>query len=94
MSITLCTPIYGYARAVVDKEFGLLGPRETGFDLGPDDLRRVARFLDHYAGAIESGGWRGRRVHLTSFDPSWKTGHSDVEVDIRNPDPEPPAVAH
>jgi hypothetical protein len=87
-------PIYGYKRAVVDKEFDLLDLREISFDLRPDDLRRVARFLEHYAAEIDPGGWRSSHVHLTSFDPSWKAGHPDADVIILNPDPESPAVVH
>ena len=87
-------PIYGYKRAVVDKVFDLLDLREISFDLRPDDLRRVARFLDHYAAEIESGAWRNSHVHLTSFDLSWKAGHPDTDVIIVNPDPEPPVVVH
>ena len=72
-------PIYGYKRAVVDQEFGLLDLREISFDLRADDLRRVARFLEHYAGEIESGSWRNSHVHLTSFDRTWKAGHPDAD---------------
>ena len=49
-------PIDGYKRAVLDNEFELLDLSEVSFDLLPDDLRRVARFLEHYAAEIESGG--------------------------------------
>ena len=92
----LRVPIYGYKRAVVDKEFDLLDLREISFDLRPDDLRRVARFLEHYAAEIESGGWRSSHVHITitSFDHSWKAGHAESDVIKLNPDPEPPAVFH
>ena len=87
-------PIYGYKRAVVDQEFDLLELREISFDLRPDDLGRVARFLEHYASEIESGGWRSSHVHLTSFDPSWKARNPDDDVIILNPDPDPPAVIY
>jgi hypothetical protein len=86
--------IYVYKRAVVDKEFELLDLREISFDLRPDDLRRVARFLEHYAAEIEAGGWRSSHVHLTSFDRSYKAGQTDADVIILNPEPEPPAVVH
>jgi hypothetical protein len=85
-------PIYGYKRAIVNEEFGLLDLHEVTFDLRPDDLRRVARFLDHYAAAIESRGWRSGHAHLTSFDPAWRAGNPEVDVIVVNPDPEPPSV--
>ena len=85
-------PIFGYKRAVVDEEFGLLDLREISFDLPPEDLRRVARFLDYFAGEIESGAWRGSHVHIGSFDPSWRAGQSGADVIVLNPDPEPPVV--
>jgi hypothetical protein len=87
-------PIYGYKRAIVNKEFDLLDMREITFDRRPDDLRRVARFLEHYAAEIQSGGWRRSHISLTSFDRSWNATHADVDVIILNPDPEPPAVVH
>jgi hypothetical protein len=74
------------------KEFGLLELREISFDLPPEDLRRVARFLEHYAGEIESRAWRGGHVHIGSFDPSWRADQSGADVIVLNPNPEPPAV--
>ena len=85
-------PIFGYQRAIANEEYGLLELREISFDLNPDDLKRLARFLEHYAAEIESGEWRSSHVHLSAFDPSWRVGHPDDDVIILNPDPEPPAV--
>ncbi len=85
-------PIFGYKRAIANEEFGLLELREISFDLDPDDLRRVSRFLEHIAAEIESGTWRSSHDHLSAFDSSWRVGHPEVDVIILNPDPEPPAV--
>jgi hypothetical protein len=85
-------PIYGYKKAVVDEEYGLLELREISFEFSPEGLRRVARFLHHYADRIESGEWRGGHVHLDEFDPAWRGNHPETDVIILNPSPEPPAV--
>jgi hypothetical protein len=36
-------PIYGYKKAVVDEEYGLLELREISLEFSPEGLRRVAR---------------------------------------------------
>lgn len=92
-------PVYGYQRAVVDEKYGLLELREVTFSFSPADLRRLARFLEHFAGEIESRvsgeieprSWRTAHVHLTNFDREWRRDHPEVDVIIANPDPEPPA---
>ena len=83
-------PIYGYPGLVVDDGFGLLELREITLDLQPADLRRLARFLEHYAAEIESGVLRTGHVHLTTYDPGWRRDHPGVDVILANPDPEPP----
>ena len=57
-------PIYGYQRAVLDSEYGLLDSREVSFDLSATDLRRMAAFLQHYADRMDAGEWRSDHAHL------------------------------
>jgi hypothetical protein len=86
-------PIYGYQRAVVDAEFGLLELREISLDFNPADLRRLATFMEYFANQIESRTWRSSHAHLTTFDREWNRDHPGIDVIIANPDPEPPARA-
>jgi hypothetical protein len=85
-------PIYGYARKVVDEEYGLLELREISLEFSPEGSRSVARFLDHYADRLESGKWRCGHIHLTEFDPDWRADHPGADVIVINPDPDPPLV--
>ncbi len=73
-------PIYGYQRAVVDQEYGLLEMREVSFDLGAADLRRVAAFLRHCADRLDAGEWRSDHAHLDNFDPEWVRDHPELNV--------------
>ena len=82
--------IYGYKKGVVDERNGPLELREVSLLFEPEDLRRVARFLHHYADELESRRWRSNHVHLDSFDPAWREDHPGVDVIIMNPDPDPP----
>jgi hypothetical protein len=84
-------PIYGYQRAVVDEGFGLLELREISLDFDSGGLRRLARFLEHFADQIESRALRNSHVHITTFDLEWGRDHPGIDVIILNPDPEPPA---
>ena len=83
-------PIYGYKKAVADERNGPLELREISLKFKPEELRRIARFLHHYADELESGGWRSGHVHLESFDPAWREDQPETDVIILNPDPDPP----
>jgi hypothetical protein len=84
-------PIYGYERTVVNQEFGLLELREVSLEFNAEDLRRLACFLEHFAGQFEQRAWRSSHAHLTTFDHEWGRDHPEIDVIIINPDPEPPA---
>jgi hypothetical protein len=73
-------PIYGYQRAVVDPESGLLEMQEVTFNFSAADLRRVAAFLQHYAERMESGDWRSDHAHLRDFDPQWRPDHPESDL--------------
>jgi hypothetical protein len=85
-------PLYGHKKAVVDERSGPFELREISLEFEPEDLRRVARFLHHYADRIESGEWRGNHAHIEYYDPTWPGDHPEADVIILNPDPDPPAV--
>ena len=73
-------PAYGYQRAVVDPEYGLLELREVSFDLSPDGLRRLAAFLLDCAHRAEAGDLRSDHVHIEEFDRAWKRESPDLDV--------------
>jgi len=83
-------PIFGYAKREVG-DHGLLEMSEVTFDVSPDDLRRVARFLLDFADQVESGAWRSGHRHLAEFDPDWKRDHPRSDVIVIHPSPDPPA---
>jgi hypothetical protein len=72
-------PGYGYHRAVVDTEYGLLELREVSFSLSPDELRRVANFLRHCADSIDAGDWRSDHAHLVAQDHEWRQDHPGLD---------------
>ncbi|MDG3007413.1 Imm32 family immunity protein [Paludisphaera mucosa] len=73
-------PAYGYQRAVVDAEYGLLELREVSFDLSPDGLRRLATFLRECADRAEAGDLRSGHVHIEEFDRAWRRVSPDLDV--------------
>ncbi len=73
-------PAYGYKRAVIDPEHGLLQLREVSFDLSPADLRRVAAFLQNYAERAEAGDWRSDHAHIDEYDRPWRKDHPDLDI--------------
>jgi hypothetical protein len=73
-------PAYGYQRAVVDPEYGLLELREVSLDLSPDGLRRLAAFLRDCADRAEAGDLRSDHVHIEEFDRAWKRESPDLDV--------------
>jgi hypothetical protein len=72
--------IYGYNRA----DDGTTEPLlllEVTFQLSPEDLRRVARFLVARAEEIEAGAFTGGGRHLRDEDKQWNAkGAGDVVV--------------
>ena len=77
-------PAYGYQRAVVDPEYGLLELREVSLDLSPDRLRRLAAFLRDCADRTEAGDLRSDHVHIEEFDRAWKRESPDLDVIVLN----------
>ena len=77
-------PAYGYQRAVVDPEYGLLELREVSLDLSPDGLRRLAAFLRDCADRAEAGDLRSDHVHIEEFDRVWKRESPDLDVIVLN----------
>ncbi len=73
-------PAYGYQRAVIDPEHGLLEMREISFDLSPADLRCIAAFLRLYADRIESSDWRSDHAHIDEHDCLWRRDHPDLDL--------------
>jgi hypothetical protein len=73
-------PAYGYQRAVIDPEYGLLELREVSFDLNAADLRRVAAFLMYYADRIEAGNWHSDHAHIDERDHEWHRDHPNLDV--------------
>lgn len=73
-------PLYGYQRAVIDHEYGLLELREVSFDMSVADLRRVAAFLSACADQIEAGASRSGHTHIGEHDGAWGRDHPDLEV--------------
>lgn len=73
-------PAYGYKRAVVDPEYGLLELREISFDLSPAGLRRVAASLRDCADRAEAGDHHSDHVHIDEFDGRWREDHPDLDV--------------
>lgn len=78
--------IYGYSKRECSEE-GLLEMGEVTFNVSPDALRRVARFLEHCADGMESGDWRGDHLHLSMVDRAWDRSECDVIVMHQSPDP-------
>jgi len=78
-------PIYGYQRAVVEPEFGLIELREISFDFSPADLRRLAEFLQHYAERFEAGDCRSDHAHIGEYDPQWRSDHADLDLIVLRP---------
>jgi hypothetical protein len=83
--------IYGCKRTVINEEFGLLELAEITISFAAADLRRFARFLNHYVDQVELGRWRSDHAHLVTFDREWQRDHPEIDVIIANPDPKPPA---
>ena len=89
-------PAYGYQRAVIDPEHGLLEMREVSYDLSPTDLRRVAAFLRHYADRIEAGDWRSDHAHIDEHDRQWCRDNPALDIVVlhhQSADAEPRAAA-
>jgi hypothetical protein len=82
-------PIFGYKRTIVNQEIGLLELREVSLEFNAADLRRLACFLEHFAGQIEQHARRSGHAHLTTFDHDWGRARPEVDVIIIIPDPEP-----
>jgi hypothetical protein len=68
--------IYGYSQKQIN-ESGLLEMKEVSFQVGPDALEEIARFLNEMAGQIRSGRLRaGGHRHAEEFLPGWRKRHS------------------
>ena len=76
--------IYGYAKRTADPEFGLLELSEVTFNLDPERLRLVAKFLTQAAEEIEAGSLGASHVHLSGAEPTWD---ADQVADVIVSDP-------
>lgn len=75
-------PAFGYKKAVVNEQYGLLELSEVSLEFNPADLRRIAAFLLHHAEMIESSSWHSDHAHLEGLD---------VEFVVLHPEPPSPS---